>query len=162
MSDPFAVISNPILRGFNPDPSIVRVGGDYYIATSTFEWFPGVQIHHSRDLAQAPSSKAAPATRVLLAARSGFFSSLDCKQVGWAVQRLGAGRAKPGDPVSASAGIELHCKLGNRVQSGHPLITLYADTEAQLAEPYNMLQETVRITDERPELQPLIREIVRR
>src|SRR6185369_8213055 len=32
------------------DPSIVRVGDDYYIATSTFEWFPGVQIHHSRDL----------------------------------------------------------------------------------------------------------------
>jgi xylan 1,4-beta-xylosidase len=44
------MIRNPILRGFNPDPSIVRVGDDYYIATSTFEWFPGVQIHHSRDL----------------------------------------------------------------------------------------------------------------
>ena len=44
------VIRNPILRGFNPDPSIVRVGDDYYVATSTFEWFPGVQIHHSRDL----------------------------------------------------------------------------------------------------------------
>lgn len=42
--------SNPILRGFNPDPSTVRVGADYYVATSTFEWFPGVQIHHSRDL----------------------------------------------------------------------------------------------------------------
>jgi xylan 1,4-beta-xylosidase len=43
-------IRNPILRGFNPDPSIVRVGDDYYIAASTFEWYPGVQIHHSRDL----------------------------------------------------------------------------------------------------------------
>lgn len=43
-------IVNPILRGFNPDPSIVRVDTDYYIATSTFEWFPGVQIHHSNDL----------------------------------------------------------------------------------------------------------------
>jgi xylan 1,4-beta-xylosidase len=43
-------IENPILPGFNPDPSIVRVGEDYYIATSTFEWYPGVQIHHSRDL----------------------------------------------------------------------------------------------------------------
>jgi xylan 1,4-beta-xylosidase len=41
---------NPILRGFNPDPSFCRVGEDYYIATSTFEWYPGVQIHHSRDL----------------------------------------------------------------------------------------------------------------
>jgi xylan 1,4-beta-xylosidase len=47
---PDAIIHNPILRGFNPDPSIIRVGDDYYIATSTFEWYPGVQIHHSRDL----------------------------------------------------------------------------------------------------------------
>ena len=43
-------ISNPVLRGFNPDPSIVRVGEDFFLATSTFEWFPGVQIHHSKDL----------------------------------------------------------------------------------------------------------------
>lgn len=43
-------IQNPILRGFIPDPSIIRVGEDYYIATSTFEWLPGVQIHHSTDL----------------------------------------------------------------------------------------------------------------
>lgn len=45
------MIVNPILPGFNPDPSICRVGEDYFIATSTFEWYPGVQIHHSRDLA---------------------------------------------------------------------------------------------------------------
>lgn len=44
-------IENPVLRGFNPDPSILRVGDDYYIATSSFEWFPGVPIYHSRDLA---------------------------------------------------------------------------------------------------------------
>jgi xylan 1,4-beta-xylosidase len=43
-------IHNPILRGFNPDPSICRVGDDFYIAVSTFEWYPGVQIYHSRDL----------------------------------------------------------------------------------------------------------------
>ena len=45
------MIRNPILPGFNADPSFLRVGDDYYIATSTFEWYPGVQIHHSRDLA---------------------------------------------------------------------------------------------------------------
>ena len=45
-----SIVTNPIIRGFNPDPSIIRVGEDYYIATSTFEWFPGVQIHHSKDL----------------------------------------------------------------------------------------------------------------
>lgn len=44
------MIENPILRGFHPDPTIIRIGEDYYIATSTFEWWPGVCIYHSRDL----------------------------------------------------------------------------------------------------------------
>jgi xylan 1,4-beta-xylosidase len=43
-------IRNPVLCGFNPDPSFIRVGDDFYLANSTFEWFPGVQIHHSKDL----------------------------------------------------------------------------------------------------------------
>ena len=43
-------IQNPILPGFHPDPSICRVGDDYYIVNSSFEWFPGVPIHHSMDL----------------------------------------------------------------------------------------------------------------
>ncbi|MGW1928794.1 glycoside hydrolase family 43 protein [Streptomyces sp. NPDC001919] len=47
---PEPVLVNPVLPGFHPDPSILRVGDDYYIATSTFEWLPGVTLHHSRDL----------------------------------------------------------------------------------------------------------------
>ncbi|MGW4683057.1 glycoside hydrolase family 43 protein [Micromonospora taraxaci] len=43
-------IRNPVLAGFHPDPSILRVDDDYYLATSTFEWYPGVRVHHSRDL----------------------------------------------------------------------------------------------------------------
>ena len=43
-------IHNPVLPGFHPDPSILRVGTDYYIATSTFEWYPGVRVHHSTNL----------------------------------------------------------------------------------------------------------------
>ncbi|MCC5806780.1 MAG: glycoside hydrolase family 43 protein [Opitutales bacterium] len=43
-------IRNPILPGFHPDPCVLRVGGVYYIATSTFEWWPGVRIHASTDL----------------------------------------------------------------------------------------------------------------
>lgn len=41
---------NPILTGFNPDPSIVRVDKDYFLITSSFEYFPGVPIYHSTDL----------------------------------------------------------------------------------------------------------------
>lgn len=45
------VLRNPVLRGFAPDPSLVRVGDWYYVATSSFEWFPTIPIHRSRDLA---------------------------------------------------------------------------------------------------------------
>jgi xylan 1,4-beta-xylosidase len=41
---------NPVVPGFWPDPSICRVGDDYYLVNSTFEYFPGVPIHHSKDL----------------------------------------------------------------------------------------------------------------
>ncbi|WP_421735572.1 family 43 glycosylhydrolase [Cellulomonas sp.] len=44
------VIRNPVLPGSHPDPSIVRVGADFVVATSTFEWSPGVRLHGSRDL----------------------------------------------------------------------------------------------------------------
>ncbi|MHC4886109.1 MAG: glycoside hydrolase family 43 protein [Planctomycetota bacterium] len=44
------LLRNPVIPGFHPDPSITRVGEDYYLATSTFEYFPGVPIYHSRDL----------------------------------------------------------------------------------------------------------------
>lgn len=44
------LLKNPILPGFHPDPSICRAGEWFYIATSTFHWFPGVRIHKSKDL----------------------------------------------------------------------------------------------------------------
>jgi hypothetical protein len=42
------MIRNPILPGFNPDPAITRVGEDYYIATSTMVWQPGIRVFHLR------------------------------------------------------------------------------------------------------------------
>ena len=44
------MLKNPILPGFNPDPCICRKGDDYYMAVSTFEWFPGIPIYHSKDM----------------------------------------------------------------------------------------------------------------
>jgi beta-xylosidase len=42
--------ANPVIAGFHPDPSVCRVGDDYYLACSSFEYFPGLPIFHSRDL----------------------------------------------------------------------------------------------------------------
>ena len=43
---------NPVLSGFHPDPSICRVGDEFFVVTSTFEYFPGLPVHRSRDLVE--------------------------------------------------------------------------------------------------------------
>ena len=100
------------------------------------------------------------AQRTVNAAQTGFLSSMDCKQVGWAVQRLGAGRARPGDPVSAHAGIEMHAKLGDHLESGQPIVTLFAEDPARLDEPEHMLRETLTITSTPPPDRPLILQVL--
>ena len=49
-AQPTGAYMNPVIPGFNPDPSICRVGNDYYVVNSTFQYFPGVPIYHSTDL----------------------------------------------------------------------------------------------------------------
>ena len=87
---------------------------------------------------------------------------MDCTQVGWAVQRLGAGRTRPGEPVSAHAGIEMHAKLGDLIEKGRPLVTLFSEDSTLLDEPEQMLRETLRIAPTPPQAIPLIREIIAR
>jgi pyrimidine-nucleoside phosphorylase len=86
---------------------------------------------------------------------------MDCRQVGWAVQRLGAGRAKPGDSVSAHAGIEMHVKIGDRVKRGQPLVTLFSEDAVLLDEPEELLRGTLRLSAKKPVKRPLVREVVR-
>jgi pyrimidine-nucleoside phosphorylase len=100
------------------------------------------------------------AQRVLTASGAGYLAGMDCKQVGWAVQRLGAGREKPGDPVSAHAGIESHVKLGQRVEAGQPVFTLFSEDETLLDQPFRMLESTISIEQAPPQRLPLIREII--
>ncbi|MEV4561812.1 glycoside hydrolase family 43 protein [Kitasatospora sp. NPDC049285] len=45
-----STVTNPVIPGFHPDPSICRVGEDYYLVCSSFEYFPGIPVFHSRDL----------------------------------------------------------------------------------------------------------------
>ncbi|TLP62210.1 thymidine phosphorylase [Microbispora triticiradicis] len=74
----------------------------------------------------APLPKAAESA-VVTAPASGTLVTLDALKVGVAAWRLGAGRARKEDPVSAGAGVVLHAKPGDEVRAGAPLMTLYAD-----------------------------------
>jgi pyrimidine-nucleoside phosphorylase len=108
-----------------------------------------------------PQAFHQPAASAQLAAEAaGFIISIDTTQVGWAVQRLGAGRAKPGDPVSAHAGIEVHAKLGDRVEAGQRLVTLHAADQTLLAEPLEMLREAYVVGAVPPGLAWQLREVI--
>ena len=98
--------------------------------------------------------------REFRATRSGYFASADCTKIGWAVQRLGAGRERAGEPVEAHAGIEMHVKLGAEVDAGQPLVTLFAEDEGRFAEPEQLLTEALTVGDAPIAALPLVREII--
>jgi len=100
------------------------------------------------------------ATRDFIADRSGYLAKVDCSLVGWAVQRLGAGRERAGEAVSAHAGLEMYVKLGSKVEAGKPLCTLFADDASRFAEPETLLRQALVIADEPAPLDPLIQEII--
>ena len=73
------------------------------------------------------------ATLVLNAWESGYVAEMDTMELGWAVQRLGAGREKAGESVDPYAGIEFHARRGDYVETGKPFATLYACQRGQAA-----------------------------
>jgi len=102
------------------------------------------------------------ASQVLNAWRSGYVAAMDTMELGWAVQRLGAGREKAGERVDPHAGIEFHARRGARVENGQPFVTLYATNETMLAEPVERIKRAITFSDEPPEEVPLVSRIFAR
>ncbi len=102
------------------------------------------------------------ATLVLEAWKDGYVADLDTMELGWAVQRLGAGREKAGEPVDPHAGIEFHARRGERITKGQPFATLYATNETMLAEPLERIKRAIAFSDESPEEVPLVSHIFAR
>jgi len=98
--------------------------------------------------------------RTLHADRSGYFTASDCTKIGWAVQRLGAGRERAGEPVEAHAGIEMHAKLGAKIDAGQPLVTMFTQNDALFAEPERLLRVAITIADAPVTPPPLVRRII--
>jgi thymidine phosphorylase len=86
-------------------------------------------------------------SHIVTAERSGVLARLDALAVGVSAWRLGAGRARKEDPVSAGAGIELHAKPGDVVVAGAPLLTLHADDADRFAHALAALEGGLEIAD---------------
>ena len=94
--------------------------------------------------------------RVITADRSGYVQRMDCKAVGVAVWRLGAGRARKEDDVSYGAGGLVEAKVGDQVRAGDPLLVLRADDVERFDGAIAALDGAVEIGDEPPAPRPLI------
>jgi pyrimidine-nucleoside phosphorylase len=103
------------------------------------------------------------ATQVLHAWKSGYVAEMDTTALGWAVQRLGAGRQNAGEPVDPHAGIVFHAKRGASVRKGEPLATLYATSPALLPEPVARIKKAITFSATPPEEEvPLVSHIFAR
>jgi len=96
----------------------------------------------------------APFTRTVTADRSGWLTGLDALAVGIAAWRLGAGRARKEDPVSAAAGIICLAKPGDRVSEGQPVLELRADDESRFAAALDAVSGAIEIGDGQPAASP--------
>jgi pyrimidine-nucleoside phosphorylase len=102
------------------------------------------------------------ATEILKSWDSGYISKMDTTKIGWAVQRLGAGREKAGEPVDPHAGIVFHARRGALVGEKQPIATLYATDEAMLEEPIELLKEAITFSRTQPQAVPLVSRIFTR
>jgi thymidine phosphorylase len=103
----------------------------------------------------APPPVAAE-TEYVRAGRDGYVTAVDAYGIGVAAWRLGAGRARKEDRVSAAAGVVLHRRPGDRVQAGDVLYELRADDAARIPAARAAAEPAVRIDDDRPALPPLV------
>jgi thymidine phosphorylase len=100
----------------------------------------------------------APIVDTVSAERDGYVSTMDAYALGVAAWRLGAGRARKEDPVSASAGIVLHRRPGDAVRAGEVLYELRTEKEQRIPDALAALEGAVTIADAAPQARPLILE----
>jgi thymidine phosphorylase len=135
------------LAGLDMDPREALANGAAYEAYKTM-------IRAQGGDPNAPLPQAPHRQNALIASETGWLTRLDAWQVGVAAWRLGAGRARKEDPVSAAAGIICLAKPGDRVTEGQPILELRADDETRFESAREALDNAITISAQEPEPQP--------
>jgi thymidine phosphorylase len=136
------------LAGIDADPAAALADGRALKAYR--EMITGQGGDPDAELAQAA------VTEVVTAPASGWLRRLDARAVGVAAWRLGAGRARKEDPVSAAAGIICRAKPGDQVEVGQPILELRADRDSVLPGARAALAGAIGVGPEAPVASPLI------
>jgi pyrimidine-nucleoside phosphorylase len=122
----------------SPDlQSARRLAEDAISSGSAFEKFRVLVAAQSGDVSFLDDPQKFPKAKftwMVNADRSGYLNMVHARIIGEASVALGAGRARKGDPVDHAVGFVIHRKVGDHVEQNQPLLTIYADDEAKLAE----------------------------
>lgn len=113
------------------------------------------QITHNRSLLPQAAIQY-----TVNAAASGYIQSVDAAGVGYSAMMLGAGRERKGDTIDLSVGLVMHCRIGDYVQQGQPLVTLYANKQEKIGFVEAKLRQAVVIAESRCQPEPLVLGIV--
>ena len=138
------------LVGIDTDPQLKLDDGSAY------------EVYRSMIAAQGgdPDAVLAPAALhdVVSADASGYVTAVDALRVGVAGWRLGAGRARKEDPVSAGAGVLCLVREGDHIATGEPLFELYADDDEHLVRGRDAIRDAVTISDDQSARAPILLE----
>jgi thymidine phosphorylase len=141
------------LAGLDADPAAAIADGR---ALATFRAMIAAQGGDP----DAPLPAAAHRQGALPAPRAGWVTRLDARAVGVAAWRLGAGRARKEDSVSAAAGVRCLAKPGDYVERGDDILELHADDPARFAAARQALADALTISDQAPAPEPLIVSVI--
>ena len=130
------------LAGLDADPAAVLASGQAMDA-----WREMVAVQGGDPDAELPTARH---TETVKAVEDGIVQRIDARSVGDAAWRLGAGRARKGDPVSAGAGVTLRAVAGDRVRTGDPLFDLHTDEENRVSDALDALEGAVTYGPDAP------------
>jgi thymidine phosphorylase len=136
--------------GIDADPAQVLASGQ---AMDT--WKSMIRAQGGDPDAPLPQPKH---TEILTAEFDGYLTAMDAMAVGLAAWRLGAGRAKQGDPVQAAAGVTWQAAVGDQVKKGQPLFALHTDTPERIERAKQALAGAVRIDSQAAAASPIVLE----
>ncbi|MBA3021126.1 thymidine phosphorylase [Propionicimonas sp.] len=136
--------------GIDADPAAVLASGK-----AMDSWKAMIRAQGGDPDAPLPTPKY---TEVITAEADGYLTSMDAMAVGLAAWRLGAGRAKQGDPVQAAAGVTWHAGVGDHVRAGQPLFELHTDTAERIERAKQAITGAVQIGTEAPTGNPVVLE----
>ena len=179
MSECFAIMKNEPFRGFAVDKFadtrelslelaalMIWLGGgakdqaegyrkatDALLSGKAWEMFEKMCIAQGGDLKELPVAKN---EHVVTSLESGFVAGFEGEKLGLAAIQLGAGRMKTTDPIDATAGIEVHAKIGDAIAKGDPLFTLHANKTNDFRMSETMVRQATTISLQKPGVPALI------